>query len=85
MSSGYPSELDYTPFLVDNAVYYMELIGILCWIMELGHIDIMVAVYLLSSNSMQLWMGHLDQAFHIFGYLKGNKRVTLIFKESHVN
>jgi hypothetical protein len=54
MSSGYPSELDYTPFLVDNAVYYMELIGILCWIMELGHIDIMVAVYLLSSNSMQL-------------------------------
>lgn len=33
---------------------------------------------------MQPRMGHLDQAFHIFGYLKRNKRATLTFDASTV-
>jgi hypothetical protein len=63
----------------------MELIGILRWAVELGRIDIMVDVSLLSSYSMQPRMGHLDQVFHIFGYLKRNKRATIIFDEQRVN
>ncbi len=85
MSSNYQPELDYTPFLDDKAAnYYMELIGILRWIVELGRMDIMVDVSLLSSYTMQPRMGHLDQVFHIFGYLKRNKRATIVFDASHV-
>jgi len=29
--------------------------------------------------------GHIDQVFHIFGYLKRNKRATIVFDESYVN
>ena len=86
MTSNYRPELDYSPFLADDAInYYMELIGILRWIVELGRIDIMVDVSLLSSYSMQPRQGHLDQVFHVFGYLKRNKRATLVFDESYVD
>jgi hypothetical protein len=85
MSSKYRPEIDYSPYLADDAInFYMELIGILRWIVELGRIDIMVNVLLLSSYSMAPWQGHLDQVFHIFGYLKRNKRATIVFDESHV-
>jgi len=47
--------------------------------------DIMVDVSLLSSYTMQPHVGHLDQVFHIFGYLKRNKRATLIFDKSQVD
>lgn len=74
MSPNYRPELDYSPFLNDRpAQYYMELIGILRWILELGRMDIMGYVSMLSSYTMQPRIGHLDQAFHIFGYLKRNK------------
>jgi hypothetical protein len=63
----------------------MELIDILRWIVELGRLDMMVDVSLLSSHSMQPRQGHLDQVFHVFGYLKRNKRATLMFDESRVN
>jgi len=63
----------------------MELIDILRWIVELGRLDMMVDVSLLSSHSMQPRQGHLDQVFHVFGYLKRNKRSTLMFDESRVN
>jgi hypothetical protein len=52
---------------------------------ELGWMDIMVDVSLLSSYTMQPHVGHLDQVFHIFGYLKRNKRATLIFEKSQVD
>ncbi|MFN9981120.1 MAG: hypothetical protein ACK53Y_14435, partial [bacterium] len=71
MSSNYRPELDYTPLLQDTAAnYYMELIGILHWAVELGWIDIMIHICLMSSYMMQPRRGHLDQVFHIFGYLK---------------
>lgn len=86
MTANYRPELDYSPFLPDaTATYYMELIGILRWAVELGRIDIMVDVSLLSSYTMQPRMGHLDQVFHIFGYLKRNKRATIMFDEQRVN
>ncbi len=86
MTTGYRPELDYSPFLNDSAAtYYMELIGILRWAVELGRIDIIVAVSLLSSYTMQPRAGHLDQVFHVFSYLKRNKRATIIFDEKRVD
>jgi hypothetical protein len=66
-------------------MYYMELIGILRWAVELRRIDIMIHVSLMSSYTMQPRHGHLDQVFHIFGYLKRNKRASIIFDEQRVN
>jgi hypothetical protein len=86
MTANYRPELDYSPFLSESAaIYYMELIGILRWAVELGRIDIMVDVSLPSSFCMQPRMGHLDQVFHIFGYLKRNRRVTIMFDEQCVD
>jgi hypothetical protein len=86
LSPNYRPELDYLPLLSDSAaLYYMELIGILRWAVELGRIDIMIHVSLMSSYTMQPRRGHLDQVFHIFGYLKRNKRASILFDEQCVN
>ncbi len=87
MTANYWPELDYSPFLPDAAAtyYIKELIGILHWAVELGCIDIMVDVSHQSSYTMQPRMGHLDQVFHIFGYLKWNRRATIMFDEQRVN
>jgi hypothetical protein len=52
---------------------------------ELGRINIMDDVSMLSSYMMQPQRGHLDQVFHIFGYLKRNRRASIVFDESSVN
>jgi hypothetical protein len=63
----------------------MELTGILLWSVELGQMDFMINVSLLSSYRIQLHVGHLDQGFHIFRYLKWNKCSTIVFHEQQVD
>jgi hypothetical protein len=71
LSSGYHPELDVTaPFDEDFATWFQKLIGTLWWAVELGHIDIHLSVALLAQYLVQLRVGHLDQAFHVFTYLK---------------
>ena len=48
----------------------MQMIGILCWAVELGHINIFLDVSLLSQYQANLRLGHLEAAYHIFAYLK---------------
>jgi len=80
LSNGYHPELDVSPLLDDEqANYYMNLIGILRWTMELGRIDIHVDEALLASFLMQPRQGHLEQVFHIFSYLKHHMRSTMVF------
>jgi hypothetical protein len=57
--------------------YFQELIGILRWSTELGRIDIMVEVSMLSTNLAMPRNGHLEQAIHIFAYLRQVQRKTL--------
>jgi hypothetical protein len=79
MSDGYCSELDASPELDDRrANYFQGLIGILRWIVELGMIDIIVAVALLSRFFASSCEGHLEQVFHIFAYLNCHKRSCLV-------
>ena len=52
---GYDPELDTSQELdPDAASYYLTIIGILRWIFELGRIDIITEVSLLSSNMHSL-------------------------------
>lgn len=86
MSPVYRPELDFSPELSpEQTNYYQNLIGVLRWAVELGRIDIHVAVSLLSQYLAQPRQGHLEQVFRIFGYLKGHARSKVVFDDCYVN
>ena len=67
--SDYKPESDTSPELAaEGNSYYQELIGILRWAVELGRLETLLEVSLMSMSAPR--EGHLDQVFHIFGYLK---------------
>jgi hypothetical protein len=85
MQSKYRPELDVSPLLSpEQANYYMSLIGILHWAVEVGQLDIYIDVALLSSFLIQPHIGHLEQVFHIFTYLKHHEQPTLVFDPNYI-
>jgi len=85
MQTNYRPELDVTPILgPDQANCYQSLIGVLRWAVELGRIDIHIDVSLLSSHLAQPRVGHLNQALHIFSYLKHHINSHLVFDPNYV-
>jgi hypothetical protein len=77
---NYAPKEDVTPFLEPEvATYYLQLIGILRWMCELGQIDICTKVSMLSSYSIMPHEGHLEAAHHVFSYLKLKRNSRLIF------
>jgi hypothetical protein len=86
LSNGYRPELDQSPELDgERTTYFQGLIGVLRCICELGRIDIIVAVSLLSRYLVNSREGHLQQVFHLFGYLKGKDRSVLVFDDTYPN
>ena len=84
MKVGYQPEIDTSAELkADGIQYFQELIGILRWACELRHIDIATEISLLSSHLALPWAGHLQQVYHIFGYLKVKPKWTLAFDPHH--
>ncbi len=80
MMPGYRPESDVTPLLEpDQASYFMSLIGILRWAVELGRINIYIDVALLSSFMAQPRIGHMNQVLHIFTYLKHHENSSIVF------
>lgn len=80
---SYRPELDSTDFCApDLATVYQNLIGILRWICELGRIDVLYEVSILSQYLAQPRMGHLTQATNIFYYLKHHSRTWLVLDPS---
>jgi hypothetical protein len=76
----YAPEEDVTPLLEPEvATYYMQVIGILRWMCELGRIDICTEVSMLSLYSAMPREGHLEAALHVFSYLKSKSNSRLIF------
>lgn len=63
--------------------YFQELVGVLRWAIELGRVDILLEVSLLSSHLAMPRVGHLQQVYHIFGYLKASPRRRLFFDPDH--
>ena len=62
-----------------EATYYMQLIGILRWMCELGRLDICCETSMLSSYSAMPRVGHLNAVLHVFGYLKKHANSRIIF------
>ena len=78
--SGYHPADDITPELnAEGTNYFQELIGVLRWGIELGRVDILLEVSLLSCHLSLPRSGHLQQIYHIFGYLKESPRRRLFF------
>ena len=66
MLQGYRPELDSSAECDSvRGNYYQSLIGVLRWICELGRLDIMVAVLMLSRYVVSPRVGHLEQVFHV--------------------
>ena len=84
----YRPEVDTSPELsISEAAYFQSLIGILRWIVELGRVDITTETSMLSSCMALPRVGHLEQVFHIFGYLKSyhNSEMVLDPTEPEIN
>ena len=77
---SYCPELDSTEELGDNDItYHQELIGILRWATEIGRVDILHEVSILSAYQASPRAGHLKQLLHIFAYIKHKPKLTLYF------
>ncbi len=58
--------MDISPALnPDITSYYQSLIGVMCWMVELGCIDITMEISLLLSHSAPPRESHMDAALHI--------------------
>ena len=85
-SSNYAPWLEESPELkADGVQRFQELIGQLRWAVEIGRVDILLETSLLSSYLAMPRVGHLEQALHIFGYLKTHPKRKLAFDPAHPN
>ena len=57
----------------------MSLIGILRWTVELGRVDLTCEVSMMASFMAMPREGHLDQLYHMFGYLKSKHNAEMVF------
>ena len=86
MQLNYVPELDSTPELKpDDITWYQELIGILRWATEIGRVDVLLEVSLLSQFQASPREGHLQQLLRIFTYLKRSPKLTLYFDSNLPN
>ena len=53
------------------------------WAVELGRVDVLSEVALMSSHLASPGTGHLEQVHHIFGHLKQSPRRRLFFDPDH--
>ena len=86
LSTGYQPEINLTQELdTDRQNYYQGLIGVLRWICKLSQLDILTPVSMLSRYFAKGRVGHLEQVFHIFAYLKHHERSTMVFDDTEPN
>ena len=84
MSTDYLPESDTSNELKsDGTQYYQELIGILRWAVELGRVDILLETALMSTYMAMPCVGHLNQLYRIFGYLKMHPKRKLAYDAQH--
>ena len=79
LPSDYHPEIDTSDELSPtDAAHYQSLIGILRWIVELGRVDIVAEVSIMSSCLALPREDHLRKLFQIFGYLKSHANSELV-------
>ena len=83
---GYDPELDTSPELYPYTAsyyltmsYYLTIVGILRWTIELGRINIIIKVLLLSSDVALPREGHLDAAVHFTAHVSQRYISRLVY------
>jgi hypothetical protein len=61
----------------------LDVIGVLRWAVELGRLDILLEMLLLSAFLASPREGHLEAVYHIFGYLKSHPKRKIAFNPSY--
>ena len=74
---------DLPDLMADGVQQYQKLIGQLRWTVEIRYLDVLLETLLLSSYLAMPQVGHIEQAFHIFGYLKAYPKRKLDFYPAH--
>jgi hypothetical protein len=83
-AGGYKSELDDSPELdPTRASFYQSQIGILRWCVELGRIDIITEVSMLSTYIFLPREVHLEAVFLVFSYLRLHHNANVLFDPTH--
>ena len=79
-SYNYRPETDISPTLSPtDAAYFQSLIGVLRWIVELGRADIAMETSALASMMAAPRIGHLQQVFRMFAFLKVKHNGVMVF------
>ena len=83
--SGWKPECDVTPLLNDeDASWFQQQIGVLCWMVELGRLDVCTEVSVLAAFSAAPRQGHLAGVLHLYAYLKRHERSKLVLDPKYV-
>jgi hypothetical protein len=83
-SGGYNPELDESHELdPTRADLYQSQIGILCWCVEVGRIDIITEVSMFSTYLCLLREGHLEAVFRVFAYLGIHHNARVVFDPTY--
>ena len=78
MTQSFIPEFDDSPELNDNErAYYQELIGVLRWATELGRVDILHEVSLLSQYQACPREGHICEVMHIVSFLRDHQKRSI--------
>jgi len=86
MTASFVPEWDCSPELDDEAhTFYQEMIGMLRWATELGRVDILYEVSILSQYQAAPREGHLNQAIRIFAFLEKKPKMTLYMDPRPLN
>ena len=85
MPESHHPELDVSPELEPELVNrYQQLVGMLRWACELGRVDILLEVSLMSSYLCMPREGHLQKVYGIFAYLEKHKKSNMVFDPTPV-
>ena len=83
MIAKYQPEIDISDELEEDlATRFQQMIGILRWSVDLGRIDIITEISMLSSHNVSPRAGHLEAAYQIFEYLSDHERSCVVFDSS---
>ena len=78
MKMGYKPEIDSSSEIDQEAItIFYEIIGIIRWAVDIGRVDILTEISILSSYQDSPKKGRLKQIYHVFDFLKKNSNLTL--------
>jgi len=82
----YHPMVDISPVLEPQFImHFQTALGLIHWIVELGCIDILMEVSMLSAHNVLPREGHLEAIYHIFSYLKSHENSRLVFDPAYLN